>query len=306
MNPLTKAFFYILGVFFLTACSSSKPLTLHMAVEKGANFNYEITTTNDLGFSVMGQDMSTTGQMVSDYNFLVREVQPSGVTDVDFKIQKMTLNQSVPMLGDVAYDSSKKEEDKDSPFNGLNGMIGKTMTASFNRQGEVTNLEGVQQILGEVMDKMKSGGQAKQLIDNFIGEGAIKKSLNMLTGFSQGKPLKPGDSWNSKSEASGSMALLTEHTYTIRERKNGTTIIDVTGTAKTNSKAEPVEIQGMKISYDLSGPVTGIIIVDEKTGWAKTSDIQQNLSGKMMMGGTPMGDMSLDAKMKIGIAAKRM
>ena len=300
-----KAFFYILGVTFLAACSSSKPLTLDMAVQKGANFNYEITTANDLGFSVMGQDMSTTGQMVSDYNFMVKEVQPSGATDVDFKIQKIILNQSVPMMGDIAYDSSKGEAEKDTPFAGLNSMIGKTMTASFNRQGEVTDLKGVKQILAEVMDKMKGEEQAKQLLNNFMGENAIKKSLNMLTGFSQGKPLKSGDSWTRKSTNAGGMTLLTEHTYTIRERKNGTTIIDVTGTSKTDPKTEPVEFQGMKISYDLSGPITGTIVVDEKTGWASTSDIQQNLSGKMMMGGTPMGDMNLDAKMKIGVTAKR-
>jgi hypothetical protein len=61
----------------------------------------------------------------------------------------------------------------------------------------------------------------------------------------------------------------------------------------------------MKITYDLAGPITGVVVVEEKTGWALTSNTDMSLDGKLTMGGTPMGDMKLDAKLKIGVSATR-
>ncbi len=304
MNSLTKVLFFACSVVFFAACSSSKPLTMNMAVDQGSSFDYAITTTNDMGMSVMGQDMSITAQSLQDYNFMVKAIQPTGVSDIDFKISRMTFDATIPMAGDVTYDSDKGA-DESSPFNSLGGLIGKTMEASLNKQGTVTSIEGADELLKQVLSKMKGGDQIADMLEGYIGESAFKNIFSTITGFSQGKPMKVGDTWTKNVEVSSGVTMVTDYTYTIRERAGGKVTIDVTGNAKTDPDAEPIEAQGMKISYNLSGPITGVIVVDEKTGWATTSDIQQDLSGKMTMGGTPMGDMKIDAKMKIGTSAKR-
>ncbi|MEM6321775.1 MAG: DUF6263 family protein [Bacteroidota bacterium] len=305
MKSLSKVCLFALSALFLAACSSTKPLTMDMSLEKGATFDYAITTTNNMGMSMMGQDMSTTGKSVQDYNFVVKGIQPTGATDVDFKISRMTVDLTVPMMGDMSYDSQKGEGDSSSPFAGLGGMIGKTMQASFDRKGKVTNIDGADVIMKEVLGKMKGGEQMTQMLDTYIGEESFKTAFSTLTGFSQGKVLKVGDTWTKTIDTKSGVTLASDYTYTIRERKDGKVTIDVSGESKSDPNAKPIEAQGMKISYNLSGPITGVIVVDEKTGWAETSDIEQNLSGKLKLGGTPMGDMNLDAKMKIGVSAKR-
>lgn len=304
MNSLTKVLFFACSVVFFAACSSTKPLTMNMAVDQGANFDYAITTTSDMGMSIMGQDMSVTGQSVQDYNFKVKAVNPTGVSDIDFQISRMTVDASIPMAGDMSYDSDKGAE-KDSPFNSLGGLIGKSMQASLNKQGQVTSIEGADELLKQVLGKMKGGEQVAGMLEGYIGESAFKNVFSSITGFSQGKPMKVGDSWTKNVEVSSGVNMISDYTYTIRERAGGKVTIDVTGNAKTDPNAAPIEAQGMKISYSLAGPITGVITVDEKTGWATSSDIQQDLSGKMTMGGTPMGDMKIDAKMKIGTSAVR-
>lgn len=277
---------------------------MNMAVDQGTSLDYAITTTSDMGMSVMGQDMSITGQSLQDYNFMVKAVQPTGVSDIDFKISRMTIDLTVPMAGDMSYDSQKGAE-KDSPFASLGGLIGKEMQASLNKQGTVTSIEGADEIMKQVLSKMKGGEQIAGMLEGYIGEPAFKNVFATVTGFSQGKPLKVGDTWSKKVEVNSGVTMISDYTYTIRERAGGKVTIDVAGNAKTDPNAAPIEAQGMKITYSLAGPITGVIVVDEKTGWATTSDIQQDLSGKMTMGGTPMGDMKIDAKMKIGTAAKR-
>ena len=305
MNSLTKLFSYSLFFAFLVSCSSTKPLTMDMALEQGTSFDYSITTTNNTAMSVMGQDMSTTGEATQDYNFMVKAVQPTGVTDIDFKISRMALDLKIPMAGDMSYDSAKGEADKDSPFSSLAGLIGKTMTASLDKRGTVTSVEGADALFKQVLGKIKGGEQVAQMLEGYIGEEAFKTSFSSLTGFSQGRVLKVGDSWTKNIKSESGVGLNSDYTYTIRERKDSKVTIDVTGDAKSNPNVKPIEVQGMKISYNLSGPINGVIVVDEKTGWALTSDIQQDLSGKLTISGTPMGDMNLDAKMKVGVAAKK-
>ncbi|MEM1122572.1 MAG: DUF6263 family protein [Bacteroidota bacterium] len=304
MNTFTKVLFFAATVVFFAACSASKPLTMDMSVEKGANFDYAITTSSDMGMAIMGQDMSVTGESMQNFNFMVKEVNPTGVSDIDFKISRMTVDFTMPMVGDMSYDSDKGAE-KDSPFNSLGGLIGKTMEANLNRQGKVTSIEGADALLKQVLGKMKGGDQLAGMLEGYIGESAFKNVFASITGFSQGKALKVGDTWSKSVETSSGVNMMSDYTYTIRERDGGKVTIDVTGKAKTDPKAEPIEAQGMKITYSLEGPITGTIVVDEKTGWATTSDNQQDLSGKMTMGGTPMGDMKIDAKMKIGTSAVR-
>ena len=303
MKSMTNLFYATLSVFLLTACSSTKPLTMDMALEKGANFNYEVTSTNNIGMSIMGQDMSVDGRSSQDFNFVVKAIQPTGVTDIDFKIDRITVDATIPMTDAISYDSNSGNTD--SPLGSLGGLIGKTMQASLNKKGTVTSIEGADGMLKQVLGKVKGGAQMATILEGYIGEEAFKNSFATLTGFSQGKVLKVGDTWSKQVDTKSGVSLNTDYTYTIREHSGGKITIDVTGESKSDPNANPIETQGMKMSYNLAGPVTGVIVVDEKTGWAITSDVQQDLSGKMVIGGTPMGDMNLDAKMKIGLSAKR-
>ncbi len=303
MKSLTNLFYAAVGAILLIACSATKPLTMDMALEKGTSFNYEITNTNNIGMSIMGQDMSVDGKSAQDYNFTVKAIQPTGVTDIDFKIDRITVDATVPMTDAISYDSDKGNTD--SPLGSLGGLIGKTMEASLNKNGTVTSIEGADAMMKQVLGKVKGGAQMATILEGYIGESAFKNTFATLTGFSQGKALQVGDSWTKEVDTKSGVSLMTDYTYTIRERSGGKVTIDVTGESKSDPNAKPIEAQGVKMSYNLAGPVSGVIVVDEKTGWAVTSDIQQDLSGKITVGGTPLGDMNLDAKMKVGISAKR-
>lgn len=306
MNSLLKFFSFSLAVVLLAACSATKPLTLDVGLENGANLDYTITTSSNLGMSMLGQKLDLIGQAVQDFDFLVKAVNPTGITDIDFKIENMAVDVSIPLAGDFSYDSQKGDNDSSSPFSSLGGLIGKTMSASLNKNGKVTRIEGADEAVKQVLGKIKGAEQAASLLEGFIGEDAFKSNFESITGFSQGgKVLNIGDNWSKSIQTKAGVTLNSDYTYTVKERNGGKVTIDVTGESKSDPNAAPIEAQGVKVSYNLAGPISGVIVVDEKTGWAITSDIQQDLSGKVSMSGTPVGDVNLDAKMTIGTSAKR-
>ncbi len=302
MNSLFRLSFLAGSIYLLAACNATKPLSSTMNVAKGDNFGYTVTQHTNMDISVMGQDMSTTGRQDTEYAFKVMEVAPSGDFKTDVTIERVAFQQKVPMVGDVKYDSADKEGSKNSPLKSLGETVGKRFQISYDKSGKIEKTEGVQEIIGDISKSLNKQG-AEQLVSQF-GTAGITNTLKNLSGIIQGSP-KVGSTWSQKTEAMGMVNMILNQTYTLTERKDGQAIITVGGTAKTTEGEGALEFQGMQISYDMEGPITGTIIVDEKTGWAISSDVTPNLKGKMTLTGGPLGSMSANASMKMGISAKR-
>ena len=273
-----------------------------MNVAKGDNFGYTVTQHTNMDISVMGQDMSTTGRQDTEYAFKVMDVASSGDFKTDVTIERVAFQQKVPMVGDVMYDSADKEGSKNSPLKSLGETVGKRFQISYDKNGKILKTEGVQEIIGGISKSLGKQG-AEQIVSQFGTEG-ITNTLKNLSGIIQGSP-KVGSTWSQTTEVSGMVNMTLNQTYTLTEQKGGQATITVGGTAKTTEGEGALEFQGMEISYDMEGPITGTIIVDEKTGWAISSDVTPNLKGKMTLTGGPLGSMSANASMKMGISAKR-
>lgn len=303
MKNLIRFSLFTLVLAFLGACSSTQQLSSAMKVAKNDAFNYRVTQHSNMGIKIMGQDMSTVGKQETDYAFKVTEVASSGDFKTEVTIDRVTFEQDVPSMGKINYDSADKTANKNSPMASLGEAVGKKFNVSYTKEGEITKTEGMQEIIGGLMKGFNQPG-AEQVLSSFGTEG-ITATLKNLSGIIKGNP-SIGSSWNTTTDAKGIINMTLDQTYTLKERKNGQAIIAVTGTAKTDPNEEGLEFQGMQISYNLTGPITGTIIVDEATGWAISSDVTPNLSGKMTVKGSPLGNMNVNANVKLGISAVRL
>ena len=303
MKFLAKFTFLTLAIACLSACNATKPLSSTMKVAKGDSFGYLVTQHTNMNVSVMGQDMATTGKQDTEYAFEVAEVASNGDFKTDVTIKRVAFQQKIPMMGDVAYDSADKAGSENSPLKSLGETVGKQFKVSYDKEGKIQKTEGMQEIIGGLMKSFEKQQGAEQLLSQFGTEG-ITNTLKNLSGIIKGNP-KVGATWTEQVNAQGMVNMILDQTFTLTERKDGQAIITVGGTAKTTDEDSGLEFQGMQISYDLAGPITGTIVVDEKTGWAISSDVTPNLKGKMTLKGGPFGDMNVNATMKMGITAKR-
>ena len=302
MKSTFRLCIWLAGYALIAACSSTKPLSSGMTVAKNDAFNYTVSQDTDMKISIMGQDMSTTGKQVTDYAFKIKEVLPNGDFRSDVTIERVAFNQKAPMVGEIAYDSSDPDKNSNPMMKSLGETVGKTFTLSYDKQGKITKTEGVEKIVGDLAKGLD--GQAGQQIVTQMGAAGLTNTLKNLSGILQDNP-KVGGSWQVKSINRGFVDMDMDQTFTLRERKDGRAIIDVSGTAKSISGEEGLTFQGMEIGYDLAGPISGTVIVEEATGWAISSNIVPDLKGKMTLKGGPLGEMSVDASVKMGISATR-
>ncbi len=302
MKSTFRLYMWLIGFALIAACSSTKQLSSGMTVAKNDTFDYTISQDTDMKISIMGQDMSTSGKQVTDYAFTIKEVMPNGDFKSDVTIKRVAFNQKAPMVGEMVYDSADPEKNSNPMLKSLGETVGKTFILSYDKQGKITKTEGVDKIVGDLAKGLD--GQAGQQIVTQMGAAGITNTLKNLSGILQDNP-KVGGSWQVKSINRGFVDMDMDQTFTLRERKDGRAIIDVTGTAKSISGDEGLSFHGMEIGYDLEGPISGTVIVEEATGWAISSNIVPDLKGKMTLKGGPLGEMSVDASVKMGISATR-
>ncbi len=81
--------------------------------------------------------------------------------------------------------------------------------------------------------------------------------------------------------------MILENTWKLKERKNGISVIEVSSTIESNTEAEPIEIDSLKIMCKLSGQQKGMVEIQESTGLIKHGQLTQEFFGEVRVEGAP-------------------
>jgi hypothetical protein len=241
--------------------------------------------------TVMGmtQDLDQTMQTI--YRFDVTEVDEEGVALVKWTQESILLRQQGPM-GTIEYDSSDSAAASTPLVQGYAAMVGKEFRARIAPTGAVTDVQGFDAVLEELLTEMPlgEGQQAEAVRESLRGQIGDEAMADMLTSTLAIYPTEPvgvGDSWSRRVEISTGFPVITETTWTLKERRNGRAVIDVQSTVSANPEAPPLQMGAMAIRIELAGDQSGTIEVDEATGWIVRGDVQQRLSGEASLTGAP-------------------
>jgi hypothetical protein len=278
-----------------SACSTSKKaIELTLQPTGNQSFIYASGNTTETSISMMGMDQKVLMEQVVKQQYDVKKLNTDGTFDLTITTKSMKMEQVNPMMN-MRFDSDNPENNEpEDIMDGLKNIIGKKFDVVVDKQGKVksVNIEG--NLFDGIFDNMPGGEQMATQFESQFGENAIKSSLSQTLGFFPDKPVKVGDTWVKNTTSEMGMKLDLKTTYTLKERKNGTAIIEFMSDVKTNPNEAPLEMMGMTMSYDMKGTMKGMITVDEKTGWAIKNTGEQNMKGKMNMSGAGMGEMSAD------------
>lgn len=283
-----------LGLFLLLSCGASKPLLLEMNMIEGKEFTMETSTNTIVDIVVMGQQQKSLATQSTETKFNVQNLMPNGDVALKSTIINMS-NTNDSAQGSTTYDSKNVEESDEAMVTLMQPLIGHEMNIVMNKSGQLIKFEQE-----DVIEKMFAHADetmmaAKATLEGQFGEEGMKSMIQGLGNVLPNKAVKKGDTWTKEREVKTMMVLLVNSTYTLTERKDGKAYISVVGTTKTDPTAAPVEMMGMEMSYIMSGPIKGTLVVDEKTGWTIKSDIEQVMKGTMKIKNEMIGEM--DAQM---------
>lgn len=245
---------------------------LKMNLKKGLKYLFTTNTSQSIAQEVMGNKMDIKQHTNIDYVYEVIESNEQGM-HIKTTYQDILIDTKTPQ-GNIAYDS-KKQNNADSKLKNIGNMVGKSFTMQVSAEGEVTKVEGMQEIVNSI------GGDAatQQLLKQQFSDSAFINMMNMALNIYPNKKINIGESWQKdfNAEMAGMMQMNTQNTYTLTnlEKDNATIAI------KSTINLSPLSSKGIlgNIEVNLKGTQNGTIKSDRKSGMITTSTIHQEIKG---------------------------
>lgn len=151
------------------------------------------------------------------------------------------------------------------------------ITALVKPNGDIVELKGVD----ELAKKFENFSEAElQGVKNYIEKDAIKSSFEQSFKWYPEKEVKVGDAWTTVTTISSPYELKSNNNYTLIKVENNVGYLTVKSDVTTDG-SKKMQSNGMELEINLTGKNEGEMQVDMKSGMPVSSNIVQNLSGKM-------------------------
>ncbi|MCX6318800.1 MAG: DUF6263 family protein [Bacteroidetes bacterium] len=292
MMLLATGFLTILMITGLQSCQSTKSATatkmLRFNFENGKGYDYEMSMNMDQ--EIMGQPMKM--EMTNYYSMDVQgDEGTSKLVTTQFDRMKMKMN----VAGiDMDVDSDKKgvsaEKDPMSIMNRVFGAItGRRFTMKVNAEGKVEEVRGLKEMATAMVDSLGlEGADRDEVMETFnksFNEKDMKGQFERVLYIFPNKVVKVGDTWDRNTDMAGQMAGTYKSTFTVKE---------IEGDMVTLEEKTKIEGSGSKEIDEMSGNVSGILVVDSRSGLVVNAD--QDITMRIEKNGQKM---TINAKNKV-------
>ncbi len=294
---------------------------LRITTKKGASVWLTQETKMEQAIDMGGQQMDMGNATTYTLQVTVKEVDDKGQLVVEAKIARVLGTMTMPMMGDIEFDSidqkpgdAKEGEeadgmgmpDFDSIGRAMGSLAGNTFIAKVDPFGKVTSIDGIEKALEAA--RKKAGRMGAQMLGAQLNESAMQRMVESAFGTLPGKPIAVGGTWErSEDQKSSRMQVANKMKLTLTKADAEFFEIAATGTiekpateaageAKADesdeAKAAREMLSKMKIE---NGKIAGTAKISRTDGFmvASTSNMSMDMTMPSPMGG---GDMTINQK----------
>lgn len=293
-------FFSLLGILALMAsCNGPKLLTDSIQYKKGDTYTYEQVSDIVSTVSIMGQEVINKQKQGYTFENKIENLLANGDIDMSSTVKGIVYEMEA-MGKKMKYNSmdKSKNENAESLVGIYDGMLGTQFKLLLDSKGQLKNFSGANAMIDKMSDQMKKDGLPTEGLEMMKNQFNDEEMMNMygnnMSSLLPTTPVKIGDSWNKAMDVK-LLGMKFDIKYTLAKIEGGKAYLDVMGSGAPIPDAEPMEMMGMTMKYNLSGTQTGTVVVDLKTGFPLKSTITQDYDGTMKMsGGMLPGEMDAD------------
>ena len=264
--------------------------------EKGAKYEYQMETIQNIKQSVMGQEIPMETEVNMTYLIEIKDKTPQEV-HVHFVYQDLAYTVSNPMMK-MKYDSKNPAENPSEMERtyerAFSNLINKPFLAVITPDGTIKSVTKLDADTESTTNATSANWQidaqiAAQINQQFSGD-AMKNILEQSFKIYPANAVKIGDNWNIESMATmNNINTSVKTKYTLKEinRNIATAIVEA------DIEMNPETVMEGK----LAGTQVGTMTIDIETGLPVTNDMSQNVLGLVKAQGMEM-QMELTGKIK--------
>lgn len=281
----------------LTGCNGSKSgssdvVDLKLNLQKGKSYTYSTKTTMNMDMTMMGKQMTTTGNIDFAFKMKVDDVDAQNNYNITasydairFKINAMGM--------DMGYDSKNPgDTSHENMMNGMfrkifSSMLGQAFKLSMSPKGEVMKIEGIADLVEKISASINVPDQMKEQMHKQMKESFNEEQIKQS--FAQGfyiypdKPVKVGDSWKkSFDKTMNNMNMNQDLKFTVKEVTDNSIVLELDGIITSSVNADSTG----RPKIDISGDEKGTMEMLRSSGMIQKGNIDMNM--KMSSMGNPM------------------
>ena len=278
-----RILFFVALILSVGMQAEAKKVKLQYQLKAGEEFKYEVSIAQESAQEVMGQSQSSTTTTSTTMNFKVLEVTATGDIKMKAALVAFTYSGTTP-AGEMKYNSAT---DSVIPEFAKMSTLGLNQYYSFTMSplGKISDLTAPEGFV-EKLDKMIAGQGA-----GAMGMGAVAGSAAGPEGFAKsldgifltfpegGAEVKKP--WDVQSKINQMVSMKVNSKYELMNSSKETNEIKVTSQIAVDPDAAPMEISGMKMSFELVGAKEGKVMLDATTGLPSSLVATASISGNV-------------------------
>ncbi len=185
---------------------------LRITAKKGATACFVQQTKQEQAIDMEGQSMDMGNSIEYAVRITVADVDDKGQLTVRADIVRVRGTMTVPMMGDVEFDSASETPPEDDGMGmaamgeAMSSLAGKSFLATVGSYGRVAKIEGLDTILAEA--RKKGGRMAGQMLAGSLNERAFETIVENVFGALPEKPIAVGTPWTRTTSGKASRAAV--------------------------------------------------------------------------------------------------
>jgi len=266
-------------------------IDLRLHLKKGESYNLREINDQNIAQTIQGYKQDRTNWTRVEYRFDVEDVDPDGTASVKITYSSITLKQDGPD-GTFEYDSANPTEVENPILKFCAALIGKDFLMKITPLGRIRKVTGIEAEATRILEGIHQLEQPhnaflRAFLKNQFTDQAIREAIGVMFANYPDHPVAIGDSWTGRSVISKHNAMIIESTWTLKDRREGRSVIEVDSRILINPEALPLEIGQMKLTQEVTGEMKGTLELNEATGWIMSSSMDQQYSGEIKIEGNP-------------------
>jgi len=245
---------------FLTTTFAQKKVMLKYNLKEGSTYKNLTKVDQEIGFEANGQTMSLNQVILMKTSITAEDAENSNIR-LNTKLDAMRMEQSIfgmDIIYDSEIDSTKKDPMVQKVAESLDKLIGSTYGVIIDEQGNIIEYD------------MGDFGSNSDITNNLT-------SGNSYANFPD-KKVAVGDSWEADITPLKDSDMSYHTKYTVVKIKKK----EVTLAVETKISGNKLNSMDSKIE----GSITGEMLVDPKTGWTISSDMDMEMTMELDQQGT--------------------
>ena len=277
------------------SATPSGKVSLALKLNKGQELKQEVTVTQKMVQTVFGQTQEV--EHVTSYKLTqkVEDLDSNGIMNVNVTYDSLSTH-SKSVMGEVKYNSDDPPENIPPQMLALATLVGKRYSMKIDNSGHILEFSGLKELVDSVVEKLPGGPirpMAERQVRQQFGETGVRDMMEPVMAVYPDNPVGVGDSWDKSVVIMGSFSNKQDNTFRLTSLEGGVVTLDFDSKVTPNEEAKAMEMSGIKMKMVLEGHQKGTFKLDEKSGLVTGVDLQQNLTGKMVTEGGPMGKMEV-------------